>query len=202
MTVQQHEETIEPGRHSVRREPNPKPTSTTATRRPPGGWALALMRIGIGFVFLWAFLDKLFGLGYHTTAPQAWLAGGSPTRGYLGHLKAGPLREMFAGWAGAPWADWLFMVGLAGIGLAVMLGIGLRISALTGTLMLLGMWAAEWPPARFGFTGDPTDSTNPVVDYHIIYALALIACAAAYAGHTWGLGRAWERLVRRARWLL
>jgi hypothetical protein len=37
-------------------------------------------------------------------------------------------------------------------------------------------------------------STNPVVDYHIVYALVLIALALTYAGNTWGLGRLWARL--------
>jgi thiosulfate dehydrogenase (quinone) large subunit len=37
-------------------------------------------------------------------------------------------------------------------------------------------------------------STNPIVDYHIIYALALIALAVTFAGRTWGLGRPWARL--------
>jgi thiosulfate dehydrogenase [quinone] large subunit len=47
-------------------------------------------------------------------------------------------------------------------------------------------------------------STNPIVDYHIIYALALIALALTYAGHTWGLGRRWTKLpiVQRHRWLI
>jgi thiosulfate dehydrogenase [quinone] large subunit len=47
-------------------------------------------------------------------------------------------------------------------------------------------------------------STNPLVDYHIIYALALIALAVTFAGHTWGLGRRWAglRFVQRNRWLI
>ncbi|HET9172689.1 MAG TPA: hypothetical protein VFN97_24905, partial [Actinospica sp.] len=28
--------------------------------------AIAVIRVGTGFVFLWAFLDKTFGLGYAT----------------------------------------------------------------------------------------------------------------------------------------
>jgi thiosulfate dehydrogenase [quinone] large subunit len=47
-------------------------------------------------------------------------------------------------------------------------------------------------------------STNPIVDYHIIYALALIALAVTFAGNVWGLGRRWARLpfVQRNRWLI
>ena len=94
--------------------------------------------------------------------------------------------------------------GLLGIGLALVLGIGLRIAAVSGTLLLVGMWAAEWPLARFTSAGEPTMSTNPLVDYHIIYALALIALAVTFAGHIWGLGRRWAKLgfVQRNRWLI
>jgi hypothetical protein len=47
-------------------------------------------------------------------------------------------------------------------------------------------------------------STNPIVDYHIVYALVLITIALTYAGNTWGLGRVWARLgvVHRNHWLL
>jgi thiosulfate dehydrogenase [quinone] large subunit len=96
------------------------------------------------------------------------------------------------------------MLGLLGIGIALILGIGLRIAAVSGTLMMLGMWAAEWPLAKLTSAGEPTMSTNPIVDYHIIYALAMIALAAIYAGHTWGLGKPWAKLpfVHRNRWLI
>lgn len=170
----------------------------------PAGRVLAITRISIGFVFLWAFLDKTFGFGYATPAKDAWINGGSPTAGFLGNLEAGPLRGMFTSMAGLGVVDWLFMVGLLGIGVAMILGIGLRISAVAGSLLMLGMWLAEWPLARFGISGEPTMSTNPIVDYHVIYALVLIVCAVAYAGRTWGLGRLWERLpiVQRYPWLV
>ncbi|MBA9050098.1 hypothetical protein BJ996_006829 [Streptomyces phaeogriseichromatogenes] len=41
--------------------------------------ALASPRILTGFVFLWAFLDKTFGLGYATASGNAWIDGMSPT---------------------------------------------------------------------------------------------------------------------------
>jgi thiosulfate dehydrogenase [quinone] large subunit len=158
----------------------------------------------LGFEFLWAFLDKTFGLGYATPSARAWINGGSPTKGFLSNVAVGPFESTFHAWAGAAWADWLFMVGLLGIGLALIFGIGLRIAAVSGTLMMLGMWAAEWPLAKFTSAGEPSMSTNPIVDYHIIYALALIALAVTYAGHTWGLGRLWASVpfVHRNRWLI
>ena len=165
---------------------------------------LAVFRVLLGFEFLWAFLDKTFGLGYATPSARAWINGGSPTKGFLSNVAVGPFESTFHAWAGAAWADWTFMVGLLGIGLALIFGIGLRVAAVSGTLMMLVMWAAEWPLAKFTSAGEPSMSTNPIVDYHIIYALALIALALTYAGHTWGLGRLWARLplVHRCRWLI
>jgi thiosulfate dehydrogenase [quinone] large subunit len=165
---------------------------------------LAIVRVVVGVEFLWAFLDKAFGLGYATPAARAWINGGSPTKGFLSRVAVGPLEGTFHAIAGAAWADWLFMAGLLGIGIALIFGIGLRAAAVSGTVMMGLMWAAEWPLARFTSTGEPTMSTNPIVDYHIIYALALIALALTYAGHTWGLGKLWPRLpfVQRHRWLI
>jgi thiosulfate dehydrogenase [quinone] large subunit len=165
---------------------------------------LAVFRVVLGFEFLWAFLDKTFGLGYATPAARAWINGGSPTKGFLSNVAVGPLEGTFHAWAGAAWADWTFMAGLLGIGLALIFGIGLRIAAVSGTLMMAGMWAAEWPLAKVTSAGEPSMSTNPIVDYHIVYALGLIALALTYAGHTWGLGRLWARLpfVHRNRWLI
>ena len=165
---------------------------------------LAVFRVVLGFEFLWAFLDKTFGLGYATPAARAWINGGSPTKGFLSRVAVGPLEGTFHAIAGAAWADWLFMAGLLGIGIALILGIGLRAAAVSGTVMMVLMWAAEWPLAKFTSAGEPTMSTNPIVDYHIIFALALIALALTYAGHTWGLGKLWARLpfVQRHRWLI
>jgi thiosulfate dehydrogenase [quinone] large subunit len=151
-------------------------------------YALAAARIAIGWVFLWAFLDKTFGLGFATPAEDAWVNGGSPTSGFLNFATEGKLfHDFFAGLAG-PVADWLFMLGLLGIGVALTLGIGMRIAAASGALMLLLMWAAELPLEN-----------NPFMDDHIVYAIVLVALAIFGAGHTLGLGRMWERLplVRR-----
>ncbi len=180
-------------------------TPAVATAATPGTGAAfaAVVRIATGLVFLWAFLDKLFGFGYATPSERAWINGGSPTQGFLGNLDHGPFAAMFRGWAGAAWADWLFMLGLAGIGIAVVLGIGLRIAAVSGTLMMLLMWAAEWPLDRFTDAGEPTMSTNPILDYHILYALVLIWLAIVAAGNTWGFGKAWAKLgiAERNPWL-
>lgn len=162
----------------------PEPlTETPATRYV---WATA--RIALSTVFLWAFFDKLLGLGHSTPAAKAWVEGGSPTEGFLANAPTGPFAEFYNGLAGAVWADWLFMLGLAGIGAALLLGIGMRIAAVSGALMMVMMWTAVLPPENHIFMDD-----------HLIYAIVLIGLALVAAGETLGLGRMWGRtgLVQR-----
>jgi len=152
----------------------------------------------MGFIFLWAFFDKTFGLGFSTPVERAWINGGTPSQGFLkGDAVVGPLKPFFAGIA-SPASDVLFMIGMLAIGVAVMLGIGLRVSAVAGTVILVLMYLAEWP------FGANAASNNPVIDYHIIYALALIVVAALSAGDTWGFGRQWKQLafVQKMPWLI
>src|SRR5690242_16559493 len=99
-----------------------------------GDYVWALVRILIGWVFLWAFLDKAFGWGFGTPADQAWIRGASPTTGYLKGTARKPLGAVFSPLAGYAWADWLFMIGLLGVGVALILGIGLRLTAVLGGL--------------------------------------------------------------------
>jgi thiosulfate dehydrogenase [quinone] large subunit len=158
---------------------------TTFARR-----ALALLRIAFGLTFLWAFIDKTFALGFHTGYDQngnldrfgdtAWINGGSPTEGFLKFGADGPFKEFYNGIAGSTWADWLFMLGLLGIGLDLTLGIGMRIAAAAGALLYVLMWTVVLPPEN-----------NPVLDDHLIGAISLVVLAAFYAGDTWGLGKVW-----------
>jgi len=129
---------------------------------------LASVRIMLGFVFLWAFLDKTFGFGMATAPDKAWISGGSPTTGFLkfGVNQNSPFVDLFSGLAGLAWVDWLFMAGLLGIGVALILGIGLRVAAMTGSLLLIMMWAAVLPLEN-----------NPVIDEHLIYAAVLVVIA-------------------------
>ncbi|RCG31143.1 hypothetical protein DQ384_10370 [Sphaerisporangium album] len=149
-------------------------------------WAVA--RIALGWIFLWAGLDKLFGWGFATPADRAWIHGGSPTTGFLTGTGDHALGGFFSGLAGQPWVDWLFMIGLFGIGLALVAGAGLRIAAATGGLLLVLMWAAELPL-----------TTNPFLDEHLVYAVVLAGLALVSAGDTWGIGRWWgdTPIVRR-----
>jgi thiosulfate dehydrogenase [quinone] large subunit len=146
-------------------------------------YTMAAARISLGWVFLWAFLDKTFGLGHETAHGAAWIRGGSPTKGFLAFAAVGPFKGLYHSIAGATWADWLFMVGLLAIGVALLLGVTMRLAAASGALMLVLMWTVALPPAN-----------NLFMDDHLIYAMLLVILAAAGAGATLGLGRWWERL--------
>jgi len=170
-----------------------EPTTTTAepTTTMVARYLWALTRLCLGWTFLWPFLDKTFGLGHETTTAHAWINGGSPSFGFLSGA-IGPFAGIYQSIAGAGLVDWLFMIGLLGIAVALLLGIGVRIAAVSGAVLLILMWSASLPPQDDIF-----------MDNHIIYAIVLIGLALVGAGNTLGFGRWWTQtsLVRRFPWL-
>jgi thiosulfate dehydrogenase [quinone] large subunit len=172
---------------------------------------LGLLRITTGFLFLWSFLDKAFGLGFDTGRAQdgsitffghgtAWLRGGSPTAPVLLFGTRGPLKGFYQ-WLGGcgvtggvpacthtAWLDWGFMLSMVAIGVGLMLGIGSRLACVGGMIWMVFLYTATdiWP------------LYNPVVDLHVLVFLALLAVAFADAGRYVGLARRWRRtrLVR------
>jgi thiosulfate dehydrogenase [quinone] large subunit len=58
------------------------------------------------------------------------------------------------------------MIGLLGIGVALLLGIGMRIAAVTGAIMVVLMWSAS---LRL--------QDDIFMDNHIVYALVLLGIA-------------------------
>ena len=171
---------------------HPDPAGAEGLDRRVARYAMAAARIGLGWIFLWAFLDKTFGLGHETAHADAWVRGGSPTKGFLAFGAAGPFTDLYHSLAGAAWADWLFMAGLFGLGTALLLGVAMRLAAASGVLLLVLMWTVVLPPAN-----------NPFMDDHLVYAMLLVILAAAGAGTTLGLGTTWGRIpfVRRHGWL-
>lgn len=171
-----------------------------AEERVPGGRIWGVLRLALGWTFLWAFLDKLFALGFATGrnaetgeiaffGDAAWINGASPTEGYLTFATKGPFAEFFQGLAGSAWLDWVYMLSMVLIGTALLLGIGVRLAAFGG-LIWMGMFyisGAIWP------------ANNPFIDSHVVYAIVLLGIAVVGAGRYLGLGGWWERtaLVQR-----
>jgi len=125
-------------------------------------FTLPALRLAMGFIFIWAFVDKLFGLGFATKSENSWLNGGSPTTGFLNNATHGPFAELFKSLAGVMVVDWLFMLGLLGVGLTLILNKKVVWGAIAGSVMMALMYLAAIPPAN-----------NPIIDDHIIYILVL-----------------------------
>lgn len=161
-------------------------------------WGLA--RLAIGWIFLWAFLDKAFALGFATGrnpetgaidffGPAAWVNGGSPTDGVLQFALRGPFKGLYDGLAGQVWVEWVYMLSMLLIGLALIFGIGIRLAAIGGIVWMAIFYTATavWP------------EFNPFLDDHVVYAIVLAGIAFVGAGRYLGLGKYWEKvpLVQR-----
>ena len=112
-----------------------------------------LLRLAMGFIFLWAFIDKTFGLGLATASDQAWIRGGSPTFGFLANAVKGPFADIFRSLAGALFVDWLFMLGLLCVGLTLLFNKYVKWGCLAGSLMLALMYMSLLFPEN-----------NPLID--------------------------------------
>ena len=176
-------------RHADTTAPPTTETSQTPTDHS-GRRALALLRIGFGLTFLWAFFDKLLALGFHTGYDQdgkldrfgdaAWINGAAPPRASSSSAPTARSRASTTASAAPSGPTALFMLALLGIGLALTLGIGMRVAAAAGAVLYLMMWTVALPPEN-----------NPVIDDHILGAISMVVLAAYYAGDTWGLGKTW-----------
>lgn len=163
----------------------------SVSRETAARYLWGVTRLCMAWVFLWPFMDKMFGLGHETASADSFINGGNPTQGFLSG-SIGPFSGIYHSIAGDGWLNVLFMVGLLGIGVALLLGIVVRVACGAGALLLLLMWSASLPPANDIFMDD-----------HIIYALLLIGLALVGAGNTLGFGRWWSKtgLVQRFSWL-
>ncbi len=141
----------------------------------------SLIRFVLGWMFLWAFIDKLFGLGFATAPGKAWINGVSPTFSFLKMGSSGPLAGIYQTMAGNVFIDTLFMLGLLLIGSSLILGIGMKIAGYSGALLTIMMWSANLPPKQ-----------NPILDQHILYLVCFLAFTQVKAGQTWGLGKWWS----------
>ncbi len=144
-------------------------------------WASA--RIGLGWIFLWAFIDKLFGLGYSTSSESSWINGGSPTTGFLSYATSGPLSGFYEGLAGNTIVDLVFMTAVLLLGTALILGFANQIAGFGGAILMITMWSSNLPPEN-----------NPILDEHIIYMIILLGIAFVQPGKWIGLGRWWSRM--------
>jgi len=145
----------------------------------------AILRFVMAVTFLWAFFDKVIGI---SKPGKGWVNGNSPTKGFLSG-STGPFSAIFKGIAGTGIADWLFMLALLGVGIALLLGIGMKIGTISGAVLMFLMWSAALPKAGNIFQ----------LDDHVTNLLVLLILLFAKAGQTAGLGKWWAntKLVKR-----
>jgi thiosulfate dehydrogenase [quinone] large subunit len=165
--------------------------STETTAQKSARYVFGGARLALGFTFLWAFVDKVFGFGFATPGGKGWIDGGNPTKGFLSGSK-GPFADFYHNIAGTAFANLSFMFALLAIGLALMLGIGMRIAAVAGAILYVMMWSVALPP-----------TANPFLDEHLILAAMLVGLALIGAGNTIGFGAYWAKrpVVERLPWL-
>lgn len=153
----------------------------SASLNPAHTWTWLLLRLVMSFILLWAFFDKLLGLGFATPSDKSWIKGLSPTFGFLKFGLKGFFAPFFQNLAGNMLVDILFMMGLLFIGLALFLGIGIRIAGITGALLMFLMWLSLFPPQN-----------NPLIDEHIVYMIIFIGFASLEHNSQFGLSNWWK----------
>ncbi|MCA9354158.1 MAG: DoxX family membrane protein [Candidatus Kaiserbacteria bacterium] len=154
----------------------------------------AVLRLLFGWTFLWAFTDKVFGLGFATEPGKGWIDGGSPTYGFLQFATKGPFAEFYQSLSGSVVVEWLFMLGLLFVGVTLLLGIMVKLGALAGMALYLSFYTAGFIPPEH----------NPFIDEHIINAVIMLGLFVTVPSEFLGLGKSWKRqaLVRRYRCLV
>ncbi len=147
---------------------------------------LAIVRVAVGVIFLWAGLEKAIGAGLGT-----WNADGFFQFGTLGTLGwpfvsgdidpktvFNPTHDFWVGLAGtgaSSFIAYLVPLGQIGIGVSLILGLFTRFGAAMGTLMMLFFFVAAWD-FEFG-----------IVNQHLTYAFVTFLLGYLGSGNFYGL---------------
>jgi thiosulfate dehydrogenase [quinone] large subunit len=148
-------------------------------RNEKGLLALAVFRILVGWLFIWAFFDKLLGLGFATPAGSGIVNGGSPSY-FVTFVTDGIFKDFYLSLAGNTVVDIIFMAALLILGVTLILGITSKLATIGSAIFLVVMWSLHAPP-----------SDNPIIDFRLILAVGLVA--AYYLG-------GYERLSLYNKW--
>lgn len=147
---------------------------------PHRSFPLVLMRIVIGWHFLYEGLTKLLYPGWTSS-------------GYL-KSSSGPLASLFQWLATQPGAiavvDFLNVWGLTAIGIALMLGVAVRGAAWCG-IALLSLYYLAYPPFFSPFSGGAAEGAYLIVNKNLVELFALSVVIAFPASH-FGVERWWK----------
>jgi thiosulfate dehydrogenase [quinone] large subunit len=100
--------------------------------------------------------------------------------------------EFFQALAGNALVDWIFMLGLLGVGVGLLFGVAMRLAILSGSAMLFLMWLASLPLEN-----------NPLIDDHIVYIAVLAVLWFALPLQRLSASYKWRNLsfVKNSYWL-
>lgn len=148
---------------------------------------LAVFRILVGWLLLWGFLDKMFGLGFETPPGSGMIDGVSPSSAVV-YVTDGIFKDLFLAMAGNWFIDIIFMLGLLVLGVTMILGIASKLTTIGVSAFLLVMWMLEVPP-----------KDNPLIDYHLILIIGTIATYCLKGFERYSLYDKWQEtwLVKR-----
>jgi thiosulfate dehydrogenase [quinone] large subunit len=146
---------------------------------------VALFRIAVGIIFLWAGLEKLLGpepfdaagfLKFGTLGSLGWpFVSGTPVEGTVYN----PTHDFWVALAGYPGLmsliNVLVVAGEIGIGIALIIGLFTRFAGAMGTLMMLLFFLATW---NFAYG---------IVNQQLSYALICATLTGIGAGKYYGL---------------
>ena len=150
---------------------------------PISRYGVALLRVVVGVIFIWAGVGKMFNDG----APGAWTA-----KSFLKFATNGTLGWPFVNgtpdpktiynpthdfWVSLANNDNLVVSGEVLIGVALILGIVTRFAGVMGALMMAFFFLAGW------------SFSNGIVEEHATYGVVLLAIAGMGAGNYYGLDR-------------
>jgi len=137
---------------------------------------IVYFRVAMAWTFLYAASHQVFDPSWSVV-------------GFLSQTKT--FHDLFAVFTTptmAPITTFLVEYGHLLIGLSLLLGFMVRVSASLGVMLMLIYWMAhmDWPFIE--------NKNNFILDYHLVYAGVLVFLIVKRAGHVWGLDGLIERL--------
>jgi thiosulfate dehydrogenase [quinone] large subunit len=137
---------------------------------------IVFFRLTMAWTFLYAASHQVFDPSWSVV-------------GFLSHTKT--FHDLFAVFTTptmAPITTFLVEYGHLLIGLSLLFGFMVRVSASFGVMLMVIYWMAhmDWPFIE--------NKTNFIVDFHIVYAGVLVFLVVKRAGHVWGLDGLIERV--------
>jgi len=137
---------------------------------------IVYFRLAMAWTFLYAASHQVFEPSWSVV-------------GFLSHTKT--FHDLFAVFTTptmAPITTFLVEYGHLLIGLSLLLGFMVRVSASFGVMLMVIYWMAhmDWPFIE--------NKNNFIVDFHLVYAGVLVFLIVKRAGHVWGLDGLIERL--------